>query len=148
MARYKKRYKPARKKIKYKGQAMASNSEVRFAKQMDRLQYTWMYEPERFDWEPKLKTYTPDFKVCRNNGSYFYVEYKGFLWNEDKVKMKAIKARYPKLDIRFIFSNASKAVHGAKTRKDGTKQSHAGWAEKHNYPWAEGFIPKEWMKGN
>ena len=148
MTRWRKKYKPARKKIQYKGQTMDSNSEVRFAKEMDRLKILWVYAPDRFDWEPKVKTYTPDFRVYTDNGGHFYVEYKGFLWNEDKIKMRAIKAKYPKLDIRFIFSNASKAVHGAKPRKDGTKQSHAEWAEKHNYPWAEGFIPKEWMKGN
>ena len=48
--RYKKRHKPRRKKIQYQGHTMASESEVRFAKEGDRLKIKWTYEPTYFDW--------------------------------------------------------------------------------------------------
>ena len=144
--RYKKKHKPKRKKILYKGQTMASESEVRFAEECDRLKILWTYEPEYFEWTMPSKKYTPDFRIVRRDGTHFYVEYKGFLWQEDKTKMKAVKAQHPSLDIRFVFADAGKPVHGAKTRKNGTKQSHAEWAENHGYKWAEGFIPNSWLK--
>ena len=144
--RYKKKLRPQRKKIQYQGQTMASESEVSFAKECDRLNIPWMYEPESFDWFMPSKKYTPDFKIMRGDRTYFYVEYKGFLWQEDKQKMKAIKEQHPDIDIRFVFANSKSPVHGAKTRKNGTKQSHAEWAEAHGFLWAEGFIPSSWLK--
>ena len=125
---------------------MDSASEVDFAGTMDVHGIRWLYAPDNFPWYPPVKSYTPDFKVYRKDGSSFYVEYKGFLWNEDKTKMKAMKEQHPNVDIRFVFANAKKPVHGAKTRKNGTKMSHAEWAEKHDYKWAEGFIPPAWLE--
>jgi len=142
--RYKKKQRPKRKEIIYNGITMASVSEVEFAKNLDAKRYTWMYEPESFDWYIIYK-YTPDFKIRRKDGSYFYVEYKGFLWEEDKRKMRAVRELHPKLDLRFVFADAGKPVHGAKTRTDGTKMSHGEWATKYGFKWAQGFIPPEWM---
>ena len=35
----------------------------------------------------------------------------------------------------------------AKKRKDGTKRTHAEWAEKNNFNWySEETLPKEWKK--
>jgi len=48
--RYKKKQRPKRKEIIYNGITMASVSEVEFAKNLDAKRYTWMYEPESFDW--------------------------------------------------------------------------------------------------
>jgi hypothetical protein len=146
VARYKKRNKPKRKKIPYKGQLFASQSEVTFAKTMDHNNIPWKYESESFEYFLKPKIYTPDFKIKRPDGTTFFVEYKGFLWNEDKAKMIAVRKQYPKMDIRFVFADARKPVHGAKTRKNGTKQSHGEWADQNGYLWAEGFMPPSWLK--
>lgn len=146
MSRYKKRHKPRRKKIEYKGQTMASQSEVRFAKGLDDRRIPWEYESDEIKWTQTARVYTPDFKITRKDRTEFFVEYKGFLWTEDKQKMKAVKEQHPDIDIRFVFADAHKPVHGAKTRKDGTKMSHAEWAEKTGYLWAHATIPASWLK--
>lgn len=138
--RKKKEIKKPRKKITYKGQVMASKAEVNFAMWMDEMKIEWMYEPEKWDWVPPKRKYTPDFKVMRKDGTYFFVEYKGWLRPEDRTKMKAIKQQYPYIDIRFIFTNASKPIY------KGSKTTYAGWAEQHGFFWAEKIMPEEWLE--
>jgi Phage endonuclease I len=77
--------------------------------------------------------YHPDFIL----GNGVIVEAKGKLDRESKRKMVAVKKAYPHLDIRFLFMEAGKKV-------PGTKQTHAQWADRNGFPWAEGEIPKEW----
>jgi len=143
---YKKGPRKPKKKITYRGQKFASKAEVIFAQQCDKLKIPWMYEPEKWDWVPPIKKYTPDFKIMRKDGSFFYVEFKGYFRSEDKTKMIAIKKQYPHLDVRFVFADASKPVEGAKPRKDGTKLSNAEWCERYGYLWADKFMPDEWLK--
>jgi hypothetical protein len=78
--------------------------------------------------------YHPDFIL--DNG--IIVECKGFLDRESKRKMIAVRKQYPDLDIRFLFVESAKKV-------PGTKMTHAKWAERNNYPYAEGEIPQEWL---
>jgi predicted nuclease of restriction endonuclease-like RecB superfamily len=132
--------KPRRRVHPYKGCKMASKAEVTFAEEMDRLDIPWLYEPEALQWEPPKRKYTPDFKVMRPDGTYFFVEYKGYLRPNDKTKMKAIKQQHPDVDIRFVFQNARKPIYKE------SKTTYAMWAEKQGYLWAEGFIPAEWLK--
>jgi hypothetical protein len=134
-----------RKRYSYRGYKMASKSEVVLAMAMDEQKIPWIYEPEPWDWIPPKRKYTVDFKVMRSDGSYFYVEYKGYFRTEDKTKMAAIKKQYPDRDVRFVFANPHKPVEGAQPRKDGTKLTNAEWAEKNGYLWADNCIPKEWM---
>ena len=131
----------------YKGKKMASHSEVVFAQTCDSLNIPWQYEPESFEWVPPLAMYTPDFKIECEDGSYFWIEYKGYLRDKEKTKMREIRKQRPDLNIRFVFEDALKPVAGARKRKDGTKQSHAEWAIKNGYRWANKFIPMEWLKG-
>ena len=134
-----------KKKFPYAGIKFASKKEMEFAQECDRIGITWFYEPEKWDWVPPKKKYTPDFKVARKDGSYFFVEYKGYLRPEDRTKMRAIKKQYPDLDIRFVFQNAKKPI--SKTpKKDGTLTTYADWAENLGFPWAEAFMPAEWLK--
>lgn len=79
--------------------------------------------------------YHPDF-VLKDTG--IIVEAKGVLDRESKRKMVAIRKQYPDLDIRFLFMNASKKV-------PGSKQTHAQWAERNGFRWADGEIPEEWL---
>ena len=123
----------------YAGCKMASKAEVKFAEWMDANKLNWMYEPEKLDWVPPLRKYTPDFKVMRKDGSFFFVEYKGYLRPEDKTKMAAIRKQYPDLDIRFVFMKANKPSY------KGAKTTYAGWAEKNGFLWAELTIPEDWL---
>jgi hypothetical protein len=119
---------------------MASKAETVFAEKMDSLGIEWMYEPEKLQWEPPKRKYTPDFKVLCEDGTFFYVEYKGYLRPNDKVKMKAVKKQHPNVDIRFVFQNASKPIY------KGSPTNYGMWAEKNGYLWAEGFMPEDWLK--
>lgn len=131
----------------YRGYRMASKAETIFAKECDARNLDWIYEPDTFDWVPPVATYKPDFKIIRKDGTHFYVEYKGFLRNPEKRKMIEMKRQHPALDVRFVFEKANKPVPGAKPRKDGSKMTHAEWAEKYGYKWSEGFINPKWLKG-
>lgn len=134
-----KKRKARRRVHPYAGYKMASKAEVMFAIWMDDNGITWLYEPERLDWIPPARKYTPDYKVRRHDGSYFFVEYKGYLRPQDKTKMKAIRKQYPDLDIRFVFQNANKPSY------KGSKTTYGMWAEKNDFLWAEGTIPEEWL---
>jgi hypothetical protein len=79
--------------------------------------------------------YIPDFFIPSRN---IYIEAKGYLRQTDQVKMRAVKRQHPDLDIRFVFMDAQKKV-------PYTKSTHAQWAERQGYPWAEGTIPEDWF---
>ena len=137
-----------KKKIKWAGEEFASIAECDFAKSMTDEHITWQYEPEKFEWwpaPPKARRYTPDFRVMRYDGSYFYVEFKGYLRPGDKTKMRAIKKQQPDVDIRFVFMNAYKYA-SKHIRKDGTRQTYAEWAESYGYMWAHKSMPEEWLE--
>lgn len=129
-----------RKSFRYQGQRFASKAERDFANYLDNAYIQWQYEPESFQWIPPRKKYTPDFKILRKNGSYFFVEFKGYLRPTDRTKMREIKKQYPDLDIRFVFMRANKKLY------KGSKTTYAEWAENHGYLWAEGRIPEAWLK--
>lgn len=66
-----------------------------------------------------------------------YIEVKSWLDYEDQRKMKNVKRCNPLLDIRFIFKDAHKKL-------STSNMTHAEWAEKYHFPWAQGEIPAEW----
>ena len=69
---------------------------------------TFKYESLKVTYfQPETKkTYTPDFPI---KGS-FIIETKGAFNSADRKKMKLVKKQNPKLDIRFIFSNAKTKI--------------------------------------
>lgn len=79
--------------------------------------------------------YTPDFIL--QNG--IVVETKGLFQTADRQKMKVIRATYPDLDIRFVFSNAQARI----AKK--SKTTYAIWAEANGFKWAHRDIPLEWL---
>lgn len=95
----------------------------------------YSYETLKLDYEIR-HSYTPDFIL--ENG--IIIEAKGYFRTDAEVaKMKAIKAAYPELDIRFVFSNSDKLVRRSKT-------THGAWATRHGFKWAEGRIPDSWLE--
>lgn len=101
----------------------------------------------QFEYEPHNLPYTverqyyPDLLV-----GGIYIELKGFFRQDAQRKMKAVKAQHPDLDIRFLFQRGNSPVHGAKTRKDGTKMTCGEWADRYGFIWAEGeAIPEDWI---
>lgn len=80
--------------------------------------------------------YIPDFLLP--NG--IFIEAKGWLRPSDRAKMARVRLENPSLDIRFIFQRANSRVG-----KSPNSLMYWQWAEKHDFPWAEGTIPEEWF---
>lgn len=79
--------------------------------------------------------YTPDFILP--NG--IIVESKGLFEPADRQKHLLIKAQYPQLDIRFVFSNPNQKLY------KGSPTSYAMWCQKMGFLFAKKFIPAEWF---
>ena len=78
--------------------------------------------------------YNPDWILP--NGTV--VEGKGRLTPDEKRKMIAVKRCNPHLKIVFVFYDAHKKI-------SGTKQTHAGWAEKNGFGWSHELPLEEWI---
>lgn len=81
------------------------------------------------------RTYTPDFLLP--NG--IIIETKGIFDSTDRAKHLIIRATWPELDIRFVFTRAAAKI--APT----SKTTLADWADKYGYRYAEKLIPLEWI---
>lgn len=111
-----------------------SGFERTFAANLSARGIKWSYETKQFPFTLE-RTYNPDF-IFPDHG--FIVEVKGLLDRDSKTKMLAVKRQYPDADIRFVFMRADKRI-------PGTKQTHAQWAERNGFKWAEGIAPEEWF---
>lgn len=84
----------------------------------------------------KPSRYTPDFILP--NG--IVIETKGRFLTADRQKHKLIKAQYPALDIRFVFSRSSTRL------TKGSKTTYAAWCQQYGFMWADKLIPAAWIK--
>ena len=75
--------------------------------------------------------YIPDFILTTRRGK-LYIETKGHFRPEAKRKMAAVKKLNPQLDIRILFYSHSKSA--------------IKWCIKHNFPYAIGEIPDDWLR--
>lgn len=84
--------------------------------------------------------YLPDIVIKRLSNPDLYIEVKSYFQPavKDDVKMIAVKRCNPDLDIRFVFSDASKKMYGR-------KMTMSQWADKYGFPWAEGSVPRAWL---
>jgi hypothetical protein len=93
------------------------------------------------------KNYEPDF--CKEiDGKTILLEAKGRFWDyEEYSKYIWIREALPaNMELVFIFYKPQAAMPQAKVRRDGTKRSHAEWAETNNFRWfSEKNIPDEWV---
>lgn len=62
----------------------------------------WEFEPDTF-WFETIKrgtrSYTPDFKITRPDGSTYYVEVKGWMDKKSQTKLKRMKKYHPSVEI-------------------------------------------------
>ena len=66
-----------------------------------------------------------------------HAEYSKYIWIR--------KALPSNMELVFLFQKPFSPMPGAKVRKDGTKRTHAEWAETNNFTWySEETLPKEW----
>ena len=91
--------------------------------------------------------YEPDF-IRKIDGKTILLEAKGRFWDYHEYnKYVWIKKALPiNYELAFVFKSPSSPMPQAKRRKDGTKRSHAEWAEANKFRWFnEEALPKEWV---
>jgi hypothetical protein len=82
-------------------------------------------------------TYEPDF-IVEDSHRVIYIEAKGrFRESSEASKYKWVRESFFRQDklqeLVFLFMDPFKPMPHAKKRKDGTKQSHAEWAERNGF---------------
>lgn len=118
-----------------------SGLENTISKQISGAGHKVEYETEKIEYLVPARSakYTPDFKLPKKNGGFFYVETKGIFDLEDRKKHQFIREQHPGIDLRFVFSNANNKLY------KGSKSTYATWCDKHNFVWAHKTIPEEWL---
>ena len=107
----------------------------------------WAHHSDKVEYFVEHK-YEPDFTKVINNTEYL-LEAKGRFWDYNEYNKyiwirKSLKANQ---ELVFLFSSPSSPMPQAKRRKDGSKRTHAEWAEKNKFRWfSEHTLPKEWIK--
>lgn len=119
-------------------QRSRSGFEDKIKKWLEGNNISYEYESMRMPYSVERK-YTPDFIFTKANGDYMLVEAKGYFTSADRSKMLAVSKQHPELDIRFLFQRASNKLN------KNSDTSYADWADKYNFKWAEGVIPKAWL---
>ena len=103
------------------------------------------YEPFRikYTWEAE---YIPDFVPTENEN--ILIEAKGrFRTRQEARKYQAVQKSNPEVKIVFIFMKPSCPMPGARKRKDGSRLTHAEWAESNGFEWCTiRTLPEEWKK--
>jgi hypothetical protein len=80
-------------------------------------------------------TYNPDFTI----GNGVILETQGWLTEQDRIKMLAVKEQNPDLDIRYVFQAPNNKI-------PETGQTYAEWASSNGIQWAPFYaIPIEWI---
>ena len=123
--------------IKARKLGFRSGFEVKVAKQLDTAKVKYTYETVILPYKipEKTATYKPDFVL--DNG--ILIEVKGLFQTKDRQKHLLIKAQYPELDIRFLFSNSKIKI----SKK--SKTTYGAWCDHHGILYADEKIPKEWL---
>ena len=106
----------------------------------------WEHHTEKVPYVTE-HTYEPDFfKIVGKKR--ILLESKGRFWDHAEYsKYIWLRKALPKnTELVFLFANPSAPMPGAKRRKDGTKRSHAEWAETNSFRWySEESIPAAWI---
>ena len=110
----------------------------------------WKHHWDNIDYIVKHK-YEPDFvKIIDNKtilieakGRFWdYAEYSKYIWIRE-----ALEEQIGEFELVFLFLSPYAPMPQAKKRKDGTKRTHAEWAEKNNFIWySENTLPDNWRK--
>ena len=81
--------------------------------------------------------YHPDWALSKASGRTIYIEAKGrFRTSAEASKYIWVrKVLTSKEELVFLFMNPTTAMPFAKKRRDGTKRTHAEWAESNKFRW-------------
>ena len=83
--------------------------------------------------------YTPDFKLQKPGGGFFYVETKGIWTVQDRAKILLCIEQNPGIDIRMVFSNQNSRLY------KGSPTTYAMYCEKNGIKYAHKWIPDDWL---
>ena len=111
----------------------------------DTILKKWEHHWDNIDYIIKHK-YEPDC-VKKIKGQTILLEAKGRFWDfAEYSKYIHIRTALPKnYELIFLFQKPFAPMPAAKKRKDGTKRTHAEWAETNNFKWYnEESLPHEW----
>ena len=101
---------------------------------------SWNHHTDKVPYIVEHK-YEPDFVKDK-----ILIEAKGRFWDHAEYsKYIWIRKSLPDtMELIFLFQKPYAPMPGAKKRKDGTKRTHAEWAEANNFKWySEETLPKE-----
>ncbi len=117
--------------------------EKRIGKQLSDAGVSFEYEPRKVPLAipARKSTYLPDFWIDTKRP--IIIESKGYFYDSarDRQKLCLIQEQHPELDIRIVFSDASKKIH--KT----SKTTYGQWATDHGFKWADkGVVPDAWIR--
>lgn len=93
------------------------------------------HHPERVEYVWPHK-YEPDFALVSESNTTL-VECKGYFMDRDDASkyLWVRKALPPTTELVFCFENPHKSIHFQAKKADGTKMTHAQWAEKNGFRW-------------
>lgn len=106
----------------------------------------WEHHVDKVEYTVEHK-YEPDF-VRVIKGNKILLEAKGRFWDSAEYSKYVwiAKALPDDIELVFLFANPNAPMPQAKVRKDGTKRSHAEWADANNFRWfSEDSIPDDWI---
>ena len=103
--------------------------ETRIHNQLRRARINFKYESEKIPYV-LARHYIPDFILETKSGK-IYIECKGYLRDEHKAKLIAVKRQHPAVDLRIVFYSFNK--------------KYVKWAERNGFVYAIEKIPKEWL---
>jgi hypothetical protein len=117
-----------------------SGLEETVAKQIEAAGKQVLFETDKISyvWPSRNSKYTPDFKLFRKDGSFFYVETKGRFLTEDRQKHLLLKEQGAP-EVRFVFSRSKTTI--SKT----SKTTYAKWCADHGFQYADKSIPEAWF---
>jgi len=106
--------------IKYKNIKVQGTYEFRMCHVLDNLKETnkikdWSYTNDRIQYKNinnEISTYILDFKVTRNDDTYFYIETKGYVRDNDTYKWEACKEKG--IELHVFFGNDIKRIENGK----------------------------------
>jgi len=101
---------------------------------------SWNHHTDKVPYVVEHK-YEPDFVKDR-----ILIEAKGRFWDHAEYsKYIWIRKSLPDtMELIFLFQKPYAPMPGAKKRKDGTKRTHAEWAEANEFKWySEETLPEE-----
>ncbi len=138
--------KPRKRRPIEKGLPKGYDSKWEYELHQEELK-NWEHHTNKVDYVIEHK-YEPDFiKVINKKqilleakGRFWdYAEYNKYVWIKKSLKKNQ--------ELVFLFSNPSAPMPGAKRRRDGTKRTHAEWAEANEFKWySRESLPKVWRK--